>query len=386
MVSRSPSPLKKGFPLWQILMALGVLLWGLMEILDGGARGPDQATFQVKVFLALLQLGVGVLILQGACEALVQSVEHLGNRLRWDTFVAGTIAEMLGTLPEFVVIIFLVLIDPVTAFTVAFITLYNNSLILSAYGLFIPRTEQGTFRMPDAVTLAGTELLIAGAGMVLIIGLAKITGNSHLQKDFLQSTDLFAISAVLFFIFFLYIYTLIRYHAARPTEKSSHTADTEATWSQIGGLFLIGLLGSLLGGDAVSAFADDAIHSFNLHIIPTAILLAFFAGLSELIMIYKAHSQKKNAIALSSAFGGVTGVMFLVVPFTLATIAAFGAVTGNSFYRVPVNFHTTTLVILVFPVFFILIQYLREKHTFSILQVGSMVGIYSLLFYILIAW
>lgn len=375
--------------IWQVLMAVGFLIWVAMEIIHRGSRSTDHSVSPVTITFTILQLITGLLILQGACEALVQSVEHLGARLRWDPFVAGTIAEMLATLPEFVLIVFLVQIDPLTAFTVAFITVYNNALIMSVYAFFLPRDREGLFIMPKAITRAGTEVLVAGAGLVLIIGIVKLAGTTHLGKDSLKTTDLFMISGVLFSVFALYLYTLIRHHSAT-TEHSSADSQTPSTphasWPTIATLFTIGVAGALLGGDAVSAFADDAIHSFKLPSIPTAIFLAFFAGISELVIIYKAHRRKQLAIALSNAFGGVAEVMFLVVPFTLLTIGSFALYTGNPFYSVPVNFTTTTLVLLIFPVFFVLLQYLRNEHTFSVLQAGAMTGLYILLLYTLMAW
>jgi Ca2+/Na+ antiporter len=369
-------------------MMVGFALWVLMEIVGRGARSDDNTLSTVTAVFAGMQLVTGLMLLQGACEALVQSVEHLGGRLRWDPFVAGTLAEMLATLPEFVVVVFLVQIDPTTAFVVAFITVYNNALIMSVYAFFLPRDREGLFVMPRAITRAGTEVLIAGAGLVLIIGIIKLTSAMHVERDLLRAPDLIIIALVLFSVFGLYVYTLVRHHATAPDSApgAKPSAGTHAGWGAIAGLFVLGVAGSLIGGDAVSAFAEDALHSFNLPSIPTAILLAFFAGISELVIIYKAHRREQLAIALSNAFGGVAEVMFLIVPFTLATIGLFALVTGNPIYAVPINFTTTTLVLLVFPVFFVLLQYLRNEHTFSVLQAGSMTGLYVLLLYALMAW
>jgi Ca2+/Na+ antiporter len=371
---------------WQILMASGTAGWLVLEVLERGARASDNALSGVTMFYAIMQLVTGLLILQGACEALVQSVEHLGARLSWDAFVAGTIAEILATLPEFVVVVFLVQVDPLTAFTVAFITVYNNALIMSVYAFFLPRNREGLFTMPRAITRAGTEVLIAGAGLVLIIGIIKLVGATHVQRDTLSARDLIIIAVVLFSVFALYLHTLIRHHAAAPDHDHGHETASYAPWGKIAALFVVGVVGAVIGGDAVSAFADDAINNFKLASIPTAILLAFFAGVSELVIIYKSHRRQQLAIALSNAFGGVAEVMFLVVPFTLLMIGVFALVTGNPLYSVPVNFTTTTLVLLIFPVFFVLLQYLRNEHTFSVLQAGSMTGLYVLLLYALMAW
>jgi Ca2+/Na+ antiporter len=240
--------------------------------------------------------------------------------------------------------------------------------------------------MPRAITRAGTEVLIAGAGIVLIVGIMKLAGATHVERDFLHARDLIVIALVLFGVFALYLYTLIRHHAAAPEHGADEVAAPHSSWGPIAALFVVGVVGSVIGGDAVSAFADDAIHNFGMPSIPTAIFLAFFAGISELLIIYKAHRRQQLSIALSNAFGGVAEVMFLVVPFTLMTIGIFAVVTGNPIYAVPVNFTTTTLVLLIFPVFFVLLQYLRNEHTFSVLQAGAMTGLYTLLLYALMAW
>ena len=162
-----------------------------------------------------------------------------------------------------------------------------------------------------------------------------------------------------------------------------HTEGHPTGWGGIIGLLALGIVGAVLGGESVSAFADTAINSFRLPEIPTAIGLAFFAGVSEYVIVYKAHRKGELGIALSNVFGGVTQVMFLVFPFTLLVIGLFG-VFGSAHHTIPINFTTSMLVLLLFPLFFVLLEYLEEDHTLSNLDAAAMTGIYVILLYVLI--
>jgi hypothetical protein len=65
--------------------------------------------------------------------------ERFAARMRWTHYVAGTAAEILSTLPELVVIAFLVSVSPLTVFIVAMVTIYNNALVFSINSYFLPR-------------------------------------------------------------------------------------------------------------------------------------------------------------------------------------------------------------------------------------------------------
>src|SRR5688500_10633082 len=160
-------------PTWLVLMIVGFVLWAgrfVRNTFLGGAaeHGEVNATAMI---IAVIELITGLLIIQGACEALVQAVERLGARLKWDGYIAGTAGEILSTLPEFVVIALLVAVEPLVAFTVALVTIFNNALAFSVYSFFLPkdRTNMSSFVMPVAITKAGGEVLIAGCGISLLL-------------------------------------------------------------------------------------------------------------------------------------------------------------------------------------------------------------------------
>jgi len=382
-------------PTWLLLMILGFVMWVglLVRGMMLGAAAHEEGLTTTGLIIAGLELITGLLIIQGACEALVQSVERLGARLHWDGYVAGTVGEILSTLPEFVVITLLVAVEPLVAFIVALVTIFNNALAFSIYSFFLPKdkTKMGAFVMPTAITKAGGEVLIAGCGIALVLGLAMLGlraggGSGEVLKTEFSGPDLIIVAIIMFAIFGAYIRSLVRnFSHSEESEQPAdpHTQGHPTALGGIIGLLVLGIVGAVLGGESVSAFADTAINSFKLPEIPTAIGLAFFAGVSEYVIVYKAHRKGELGIALSNVFGGVTQVMFLVFPFTLLIIGLYG-IFGSSAHTIPINFTTSMLVLLLFPLFFVLLEYLEEDHTLSNLDAAAMTGIYVLLLYVLI--
>jgi Ca2+/Na+ antiporter len=368
-------------------MWLGFGLWLLVAFRDTLGFGQGMGPLGAEGVVSILHLLTGLFILQGSCEALVQSVERLGARLRWDGYVAGTAGEILSTLPEFVVITFIVQTEPLTAFTIAIVTVYNNALIFSIYSFFLPKDQRGQYVMPPPITKAGTEVLIAGAGICLIIGLVMLGLRTEAHKEALAWPDLLFIAMVIFIIFGYYLHTLVKYYAGSEQEHrpaDPHTLGHPTDWKGIIGLFSLGVLGAILGGESVSGFAEEALHTFKLPAVATGLALAFFAGISEYVIVYKAHRRGALGIALSNVFGGITQVMFLVVPFTLLVIGLFNLITGDPRYVVPIDFTTTSIMTLLFPLFFVLLQYIEDDHTLSNLDAAAMTGIYLLLIYVLV--
>lgn len=376
----------RGLHPWQAIMALGAALWAFLA-LNQGQRWLDPE--HNELLIAGLELLAGLTIIQGACEAFVQGIERLGARLRWDGFVAGTIAEAVSTFPEFVVIAFLVQVEPLVAFVTAVITIYNNSIAFSIYSFFLPKDQKGQYLMPPSLTKAGGEVLIAGSGIALIVGVIMLALRAETHKTSLAGPDLFLLGTVFLVIYGYYTYSLIRYYAeGGETEHPAHPPHPhelghDVSWGGILSMFVLGVVGAFFGGEAIGGFADTALHQLGLPTIPTASGLALFAGISEYIIVYKAHRRGELGIALASVFGGMTQVMFLLVPFSMVAIAFFGLLTGSAAYVIPINTATTMLLLLLFPLLYVLLQYLEEDHTLSNLDAAAMTGIYILLLYFL---
>ncbi len=99
--------------------------------------------------------------------------------------------------------------------------------------------------------------------------------------------------------------------------------------------------------------------------------------MSEYVIIWKAHRQGQYKIALANAFGGITQVMFLVLPFTLLTVGVYQVIAGDSHVDLPLTFDVsfTLLAGLLFPTFYVLVALLEEDHTFGALDTVIMTAI-----------
>ena len=386
-------------PPWVKRMGLGFALWLMLY-------GLQIAGFALAGWLAAgLSLFVGLIILQGACEALVTASVRLAARLQWNHYVGGTVAEILSTLPELVVIAFVVPVSPLTAFVIALITIYNNALVFSLYSYFLPKDKQGKFLMPKPITEAGTQILTAGAAMGLILGLVMLafSANPHTKSSF-YTIDLVIISVILFTIFGVYLYKLVVNYASeeqavRETLGLSQE-DVEqrlalvyknvmiSPWPIIALLLVVGICGAVIGGERVAAFAKTAIKDLGINDILTALILAVFAGMSEYVILWKSHRKKEYGIALANAFGGITQVMFLVLPFTLLSIAIYQGLIMPEHPGLPIHFTLSNIFLLIFlfPTFFVLVELLKESHTLGILDTTIMTAIILLLIMLLVTY
>jgi hypothetical protein len=384
------------YPPWIRRMALGFGLWlvlvGLeyLGILDTGW------------ITALLTLATGLIILQAACDALITATERLAALKRWAHYIAGTVTEILSTIPELVAIAFVVPISPATAFVMALITIYNNALVFSLYSFFLPKNQEGKYLMPRPITEAGTQILIAGAALGLTLGLVLLVMASHDHpKQGFNSADLMVFSVILLLIFVVYMYKLISSYADEEEQVREvldlSEADIERRQSLVyrhvrrSGmfgivmLFLAGVAGAFVGGERVSHFANVAIGDLGLNHIHTALLLAVFAGMSEYVILWKSHRKQEYGIALANAFGGITQVMYLVLPFTLMAIAAFALLSPNGHAELPISFSVSNVLLLIFlaPTFFVLAELIREDHTLGLLDTTIMTAIFVLLLLLL---
>lgn len=391
--------LRPPYPRWARRMAVGLGLWLLLY-------GLDRAGTALPGWLAAgAALVTGVLLLQGACEAFVSGSGRLAARLRWDHYVAGTTAEILATLPELAAIAFVVTVSPGTAFTLALITIYLNTLVFSLYSYFLPKDARGKFLMPRPISEAGTQLLIAGAAMGLILGLVMLalSAGDHAKQHF-AAVDLALIGAILLTIFGVYLYKLVREYAREESQVRETLAlsaaeverrralvyrDVEASpLPVVGWLLAAGVAGAFVGGERVAAFAGIALDQLGLNPLLTALILAGFAGMSEYVILYQAHRKGEYGIALANAFGGITQVMFLVVPATLLAIASLQAWTGAGHADLPLGFDLPNIFLLLFlfPTFFVLLELLEEDHTLGILDTVIMTAIVALLLLVLVTY
>ena len=391
--------LKNHPPRWARRMIIGYLLWLALFLLDNvGVKPP--------VYLdALLSLLVGLIVIQVACQVLVTATERFAARMRWTHYVAGTVAEILSTLPECVVILFLIPVSPLTAFVVALVTIYNNALVFSMYSYFLPHDKQGKFLMPKPITDAGTQILIAGGALGLVIGLVMLifSSSNHTKKAF-EAIDLVVIAIFLLAIFVVYIYKLVRDlgHEEEQVQATLELTDEEIAIRQqqvfkhveksslpkIFFLLGLGILGAFLGGERIAEFASLTIDGLGLNGIVAAIILAGFAGMSEYVILWTSHRKHEYGIALANAFGGIAQVLFLIVPFTLCAIAFYQVFVNPGHPDFPISFTVPNILLLIFlfPTLHTLAALLENDHTMDILDTIIMFAIVGLLLLLIITY
>jgi hypothetical protein len=387
-----------GYSPWARPMLIGLALWALLTALE-----LFDVVLPVTVRSASSLL-VGMLILRTACDALITAAERIAARKRWDHYVAATLAEMLSTLPELVAIAFVVAVSPTAALTIALVTIYNNAIVFSVYSYFLPKDQRGRYLMPRAVTEAGSQLLTAGAGLGSVIGLVLLVlVGSDLEKQSFEIFDLTLLGVLMLVIFVVYLIVLIRGYASEEEairaaldltsdEVESRRSEVyeEVPRTSVGNIAVVLVLGigaAFLGGERISEFARTAIGELRINPIATAVLLAAFAGMSEYVILWRAHRKGQYRIALANAFGGITQVMFLVLPFTLLAIGLYQGVAGTSHPELPLAFsHSSVLLfLLLFPTFFVLLELIQEDHTLGALDTTIMGAIFILIITILLA-
>ncbi len=386
-------------PAWVIRLTIGATLWSTLYLFS---------TLQIELpswVYAPSALIVGLLIIQAACDALVTASERLAARMEWDHYVAGTAAEILSTLPELVVIGFLIPVSPLTAFVIALVTIYNNALVFSIYSFFLPKDQQGKYMMPPPITEAGTQILVAGAAIGLILGLAMMAMRfSEHPKSSFAPPDLLFLGALLLIIFAVYIYKLTKDYAKEEDQVRDVLALTDeqiakrravvyepvhkSSWLLICGYLLVGALGAALGGQQIAEFAHVAIADIQLSPMVTALVLAGFAGMSEYVILWQSHRKQEYGIALANGFGGITQVMFLVLPFTLAAIGYYQGWINPAHPELPLQFSFSNmlLLLLLFPMLFVLVELLKEDHTLGLLDTTIMASIFLLLITLLLVY
>jgi len=384
---------------WAARLGSGLALWTLLYLFK-------QFEFEIPSWVhSSFALVIGLIILQGACSALVTASERLAARLEWDHYIAGTVAEILSTLPELIVIGFLIPVSPLTALVMALVTIYNNALVFSIYSFFLPKDQHGKFLMPQPITGAGTQILVAGAAIGLTLGLVMMamSFSEHPKKSF-APVDLLTIGALMLGIFGVYLFKLLQDYAKEEelvsdtlelTEEQIETRRAliyvrvhESSWALICGFLLIGIVGAILGGELVAEFAQIAIQDLQLNHMVTALVLAGFAGMSEYVILWQSHRKGEYGIALANSFGGITQVMFMVLPFTLIAIGCYQAWINPGHPELPllISFTNMLLLLFLFPLLFVLVELLREDHTLGLLDTTIMVAIFLLLITLLLSY
>ena len=350
-----------------------------------------------------LYLLLGLVIIQAACQALLQATIAIASRLHVSHYLTATVGEIVATLPEVVVVGYLVVESPLAAFVMVMMTLYNNTLVFSFYSFFLPKDKRGRFLMPKPITDAGNQILIAGGALGIICGLWMIVANvgSH-GMTYVGPFDLLGLAIAMLAIFVVYIIKLVREYAEEEEqveaalqiseqEKAARRDDAYEYGSidskkMIALVAICGLVGAFVGGHSVATFAEIALHELGLTDIVTAFLLAAFGGMSEYMLLWSSHRKGEYGIALANAFGGITQVVFLLLPVTLLAIFFCQIYISPEHLDFPLSYSVPIILLLsfMFPTFYTLSSLLTEDHTFGILDTAIMTVIVLLLIVLLL--
>lgn len=369
---------------------IGFLLGGGAMVAGGTFAHGALPTWAVG---ALLGLG-GLLVVFGSCEAMIKSVEGIGERLDWNPFVAGTMAGLASNVPEIVMLAFVLAKEPRVGFIVTMLTLHVGALAFGLYSALLPRDERGAARLPEPLVKLSTDLFAAAAATFLGTGLLMLMLNTfdagaH-RGEGLGAADLFVLGGALLSVEAVALWQLVTQFAADDDVDSPKREGEKPGWGRIAAFGLLGVAASVVGGHAVGDFADilvTGLTAMGVSEMLGAIILSVFAAAGALVMIVTSHAKGLYDIALANASGQINQVPFVVLPISLILIGVFG-VTGvveadASGGLLPIDLETTSVVLLAFPPMLILWKAVQDDGKVNWVETASMVAVFSLGMYFL---
>jgi hypothetical protein len=352
-------------------------------------------------WLHALALGLGGLaVVFGSCEAMIKSVEGVGKRLGWNSFVAGTMGGLASNVPELVMLGFVLAAAPRVGFIVTCLTLHIGALALGVYSGFLPKDTTGHARLPEPLVKINTDLFAAAAGVFLGVGLVMIMLRAFSAGDHrgegLGVADLVVIGVALLLVQVVAIIELVRRfsgpgsHEAAGKDGDDKVGGPAPGWGAIAGYGAIGLVASVIGGHAVGDFADvlvEGVAARGYAEMVGALLLAAFASAGAFAMIITSHSRKMYDVALAAAAGQVSQVPFVVLPIAmilLAILATMGVIpTAASGAVLPIDLETTSVVVLAFPPMLMLWKSIKDDGAVNTLETAAMVCVFGIVVFLL---
>lgn len=350
---------------------------------------------------ALLELVGGILVIAGACEAFVLSVEGIAHNMHLTDYVSGIYASLASTIPELSVLTFLILSRQYEmAWILALATIFMNSLVFAVYTLVLPKDDHGNFQLPDAIQHVGSDLLTMGAVISLSVGLSMmlvhlfpLTENNVLIPQFLDSGELLLFGICLIVVFIAYLYRITKYYGkCDPSSEDPYLAceikHSPLAKSTVAVLLVIASIGALIGGEALSSFADYAIDVIGLPIIHAALLLVIFGGTPEYIIVASSHRKNEIEIALSNAFGGIVQVFFVIFGFTMIASGVIGYFDPMhlGLEILPIELYSVVLLLFAFPTLFILRVTITDDAKINALESVAMIAVFAMMLYLLLVY
>lgn len=395
----------KKIPIWQISYILGIsIILGitLLEIL--GIHLPEE-------IFAFTDLIGGVMLIAGSCEAFVLAVEGISHNMNMTDYVSGIYASLAATIPELAVISFLILGGEYElAWVLALSTIFVNTIVFATYSLFLPKDEQGNFRLPDAIMWVGSELLTVGAVISFAVGVSMLLLHVFITPVLPGETFYFTFDELLVFggclvaVFIAYLYTITKYYGKRIPEvaevcdpnlepasiqpSSSHHDHDVLTRRTVGIYLIFAAIGAFFGGEALANFAHFLQNTWGLNFIQTALLLVVFAGMPEYIIVASSHMKEQIEIALSNAFGGIVQVFFVIFGYTLVASGLNLFLLGltDMHHGIPIDLYSVVLVIFAFPTLFILRSKITDDAKINNLEAIAMIAVFVMMLYILLVF
>jgi len=224
-----------------------------------------------------------------------------------------------------------------------------------------------------------------------------VRGSSNAS---LTTTDLYVFGAILLIIQVVAVLRLVKRFSSDHKPESVEDVPLEAARHEklmsikaILAFSAAGLIASVIGGHSVGEFAGILVHKLaeaGYSEMFGAIILSVFASAGAFVMIGTAHFQKKYSIAMANASGAITQVPFLVLPIAMIMLAVFtqtGVIPSldNLGGVIPIDMHTTSAILLGFPSMLVLWKAVQDDGKVNWLETSTMVAIFLLVIYLLVA-
>lgn len=391
-------------PIWGWVLVVGLVLAGTLHFVHvPGALG------------ALLELVGGLLLIGGSCEALIIAVEGGSTLLGWSKFVGGTFAAVVSNIPEIALLGFFVVDDPTMAFIIGMMSIYTNSMTFALYAVLLPK-DRGAAKIPAPIVKAGTDLLSFGGGLCL-----ALAGTMIVLREFdspittIGAPELAFVGGSLFLVFITFLVTLVK--SSKEDASQGHPKDGAApiapgaeaakadgakadgategehgddhggvptTMGGVLGLLAVGVVGSFLGGHAMSDVGDFIVETFpGLSNMVVALILAMISGVPTYVIVGNAHLKKQSLIALSNTFGGLTQNLFNTMAICCLMIAGFNWIGVLDHTTIPINAATTLSVLFIYPTYSILSRAIEDDGKFNWIEIVSLLALFSFLVFLL---
>lgn len=374
-------------------------------VLLAGAFGMEAAHIEQPIVLALLHAFGGLAVIFGSCEAMILAVEGIASRMRWNPFVAGTMAGMAGNVPEIVMLAFVLAAKPRIGFIVVAMTLHVGAMAFGLYSGLLPRDASGQARLPDPLVKLSTDQFAGAAGAYFSTGLLMLLLRGFAAGDHrgegLGPGDLYAIGGLLLMVQVVGVIELIKRfgaesdsgdvtESAAELESEQKEPEKPATWTRIAGFGALGIVTSVIGGHAVGDFADalvSALSERGYSEMVGALVLSIFACAGGYVMIASAHVRGMHDLALANVSGAITQNAVMVMPIALILLGVFGqtGVIPRMPYGavLPIDLETTSVVLLMFPPLLILWKAVKDDGRVSWVETSAMVAVFGLTLYFL---